>query len=235
MTPLVSTFLLVLGAYLLGSVPFSLLMGLVLGVDIRKTGSGNVGATNLSRAAGRKWGIAAFLLDFLKGLVPVLVVVHWTNSETFALAESGILPLLVGISAILGHVFPIYLSFRGGKGVATTFGVMAGLSSLSALMAGAVWLLVYVRTRTVSVASLAAVLTLPLAVLAFERGRARGGFAAIETFSVFLTALIFLRHRSNIARLLRGQELKFKEGGSAQPPFPKESASREEPYLREKP
>jgi glycerol-3-phosphate acyltransferase PlsY len=210
MTPLLSTLLLALGAYLLGSVPFSLLLGFALGVDIRMTGSGNVGATNLSRATGRKWGITAFLLDFLKGLLPVLVAEYWVQADAFALAASGNLPLLAGIAAILGHVFPIYLSFRGGKGVATTFGAMAGLSPLSALLAGAVWLLLYLGTRTVSVASLASALFLPLGVLAFERGRPRGGFISLELFALFLTLLIFFRHRSNLARLLRGEELKFK-------------------------
>src|SRR5262245_28676640 len=114
MTPLVSTLLLALGAYLLGSVPFSLLLGFALGVDIRTTGSGNVGATNLSRSVGRKWGITAFLFDFVKGLLPVLLATYWVDADAFALAESGNLPLLAGTSAILGHVFPVYLSFRGG-------------------------------------------------------------------------------------------------------------------------
>ena len=213
MSQLFPTLLLLLGAYLLGSVPFSFLIGLAVGVDIRKTGSGNIGATNLSRAVGRKWGIAAFLLDFLKGLLPVLVASHFGGSspQGFALAESGNLPLLAGASAILGHVFPAYLSFRGGKGVATTFGVMAGLSPLSALAAGAVWLLLYLTTRTVSLASLAAAIALPLSVLAFERGRVNGGFAAILVFSLFVTLLIFVRNSSNIARLLSGEELQFKK------------------------
>src|SRR5215510_2681621 len=140
---------LLLGSYLLGAVPFALLIGLAKGVDIRKSGSGNVGATNLSRALGRSWGISAFALDFLKGLLPVLAVGWAGGGRPWAgLAEPHV-RMAAGAIAILGHVFPVYLRFRGGKGVATSFGALTGLAFWAALAAGAVWLLVYVATRTV--------------------------------------------------------------------------------------
>ena len=200
--------LLLLGAYLSGSVPFALLLGLLLGKDIRKIGSGNPGATNLARAAGRGWGIAAFVLDFAKGLLPVLAA-RWLEEagEARLLHWPGMVAAAAGLAAILGHVFPIWLRFRGGKGVATTFGVMAGLSPAATLLAGVVWAGVYLASRTVSLASIAAALALPAGVLLFERGGER--FHLLLVFSAAISLLIIIRHRSNIARLIRGEELRF--------------------------
>ncbi len=198
-----------LAAYLLGSIPFALLLGLSLGVDIRQLGSKNVGATNLSRACGRKWGIVAFSLDFSKGLVPVLVA-PWLESKTGTgqLWKEGSPAIFLGLAAIVGHVFPIYLGFRGGKGVATTFGVMAGLSWLSTLLVGAVWLGFYLTTRTVSIASSVSVLALPIVVFIIERNRP-SGFGLLLGFTAGVSLLLILRHRSNLARLLRGEEHRF--------------------------
>ncbi|MBI4601974.1 MAG: glycerol-3-phosphate 1-O-acyltransferase PlsY [Planctomycetes bacterium] len=200
--------LLLLGSYLLGSVPFAFLLGLARGVDIRKVGSGNIGATNLSRALGRRWGAAAFALDFAKGLLPALAAASLERGGLASLGTAGLVPALAGLAAILGHVFPVYLRFRGGKGVATTFGVMAGLSWLSTLAAGAVWGVLYLATRTVSVASIAAALALPAAVAVVERSRG-AGYAIVLGFASAMSVLVIVRHRANIARLLRGEELKF--------------------------
>ena len=200
--------LLLLGAYLSGSIPFALLLGRLLGKDIRKIGSGNPGATNLARAAGRGWGIAAFALDFAKGLVPVFAA-RWLEETGHARLPgwTGMVETAAGLAAILGHVFPVWLRFRGGKGVATTFGVMAGLSPLSTLLAGAVWTAVYLASRTVSVASIAAALALPAGVLLFEGSGER--FHLLLAFSAAIALLIIVRHRSNIVRLIRGEELRF--------------------------
>lgn len=205
----------ILLAYLLGSVPFALLLGLYLGIDIRKTGSGNIGATNLGRAAGRKWGVLAFLLDFLKGLLPVAAaaVLATRNPEALELSPRYF-AIAAGIAAIAGHIFPVYLAFRGGKGVATTFGVMAGLSWPSTLAAGAVWGLLYLLTRTVSIASMTAALALPIAVAVVEHGTLRDDGAGVLALAILLAAVIVWRHRTNLARLLAGEEHRFPKDAS---------------------
>ena len=207
----------ILTAYLLGSVPFGLLIGRSRGVDIRHRGSGNIGATNLARALGRRWGILAFCLDYLKGLAPTLLAVQ-ALLKVGAQGEPGLapaggwpswLPVAVGAAAILGHVFPIFLRFRGGKGVATAFGVMTALSWPATLAAGAVWLVVYALTRTVSLASLTGAVTLPIATLAMAP-KDHDATTSITGFAVAVAALILIRHRSNLGRLLRGEEFRFR-------------------------
>lgn len=206
-------------AYLLGGIPFGLLLGLTRGVDIRRIGSGNVGATNLARALGTRWGIAAFLLDFLKGLFPVLGAAWIAAEGSHELVPGGGWgPVLAGTAAILGHVFPVYLALRGGKGVATTFGVLAGLSWLSTLIMGAVWLAVFLPTRIVSLASLAAAMALPVAVALVE-GTGRDTQAGpLLLFAVGMALLIVVRHRGNIRRLLRGEEKPSRASGRDGPP-----------------
>ena len=137
------------GAYLLGSVPFALLLGRLKGIDIRHVGSGNIGATNLTRTAGRHWGVLAFLLDFFKGLAPVLIIplVHPFDVTTLLGLMKVHVQILAGMAAVLGHVWPIYLRFKGGKGVATTFGVMAGLLPIAALISGVAWGVTYLKSR----------------------------------------------------------------------------------------
>jgi glycerol-3-phosphate acyltransferase PlsY len=214
--------LLLAAAYLIGSIPFGLLLGKALGFDIRKSGSGNIGATNLARAAGRKWGVAAFLLDYAKGLAPPLAAALWMGVEGVEGVEDGpaaahgagvpegSLPVLAGALAVLGHVFPVFLGFRGGKGVATAFGAMTALSWPAALAAGILWLVLYASTRTVSVASMAAAVALPAGAALAGPSFASASYAAVLVFAVLLAALILVRHSANIARLLRGEELKFR-------------------------
>jgi acyl phosphate:glycerol-3-phosphate acyltransferase len=196
-------------AYLLGSVPFALLLGRLKGVDIRTLGSGNIGATNLSRALGRRWGIAAFVLDFLKGLLPVLAA-GWIARPG---APEGILAdharMACGLAAIMGHIFPLWLRFRGGKGVATSFGALAGLAWPAALTAGALWLALYGITRTVSIASLAAALVFPVAVIFLFRSHPAEVSVPMGALSVLVAGLILVRHRSNIRRLLTREENRF--------------------------
>jgi glycerol-3-phosphate acyltransferase PlsY len=206
---LLASTLLILGAYLAGSIPFAMLIGRARGVDIRRSGSGNIGATNLARALGRKWGIIAFVLDYSKGLVPVLAAGCWVLHPT----GEGIavwLPVATGAAAVLGHVFPVYLRFRGGKGVATAFGVMTALSWPATAAAAALWLLLFLLTRTVSMASIAAALALPAGVALFARHSGHPGYLAEQVLAVVLAALILVRHRANIMRLWKGEELRFR-------------------------
>jgi glycerol-3-phosphate acyltransferase PlsY len=213
-TPL-TWILLISAAYLLGSVPFGFLIARMYGKDIRKIGSGNIGATNLARACGRKWGYLCFGLDVLKGLVPMIVVskssiINHQSSMDFALW------LAVGLAAILGHVFPLYLKFKGGKGVATSFGVALGLwpyFTFCAVIALLVWITVVLTSRYVSLASICGAVAFPVALVsgifmvpAWESATLWPLLIAATVIPV----LVIVRHRENIKRLLAGTESKIR-------------------------
>jgi glycerol-3-phosphate acyltransferase PlsY len=185
---------LVAGAYLLGAVPFGLLVTrAVTGKDIRALGSGNIGATNVLRAAGRAAAAAVLFLDAAKGFVPVFV------ARRVAGEGDGWVPAACALAAVLGHVFPVYLRFRGGKGVATGLGVAAALAPWAALAGAAAYALLFALTRISSAGSLAGA----AAAAAAAWITAPRLYAAIFTA---LLALIVFRHRGNIARLFRGEE-----------------------------
>ncbi|MGC9454125.1 MAG: glycerol-3-phosphate 1-O-acyltransferase PlsY [Phycisphaerae bacterium] len=197
-----------LAAYVLGSTPFGVLLARAHGVDLRKVGSGNVGATNVARALGRKWGYICFLLDMGKGLAAVLVAgLLLRGLKEFPTLVHQASWLGVGCGVILGHIFSFYLRFRGGKGVATALGVVVGIYpyfTFAGLAALGVWIVVVLWKRYVSLASLAAAgAFLPLFV-AFNWPVVHvwplGAFAAV------MVGLIVLRHRDNIRRLLAGTE-----------------------------
>jgi glycerol-3-phosphate acyltransferase PlsY len=203
---------LVIGAYLLGSIPFGILIAKAHGKDLRSIGSGNIGATNVSRALGRKWAYICFVLDVLKGLVPMLVTV-------FIAKPSGILMLLlwlvVGCAAISGHIFPIYLKFKGGKGVATSFGVALGLwpyYTICALFAITIWVLVVLIWRYVSLASIAASVSFPLVLLSVIILKKNWDLISLWPLLIAATTIplmVIIRHRENIKRLLQGTESKI--------------------------
>ena len=186
-------------SYLLGAVPFGFVMARVLkGVDIRTVGSGNIGATNAMRVLGRPLGIVAFLLDFGKGLVPTAMIAPQIAPESPGAA------VLCGTAAVVGHVFPVYLGFKGGKAVATGIGAVAGIDWIVALSAGLTWLAVVGLFRVVSVASIALGAALPIA--AFVRaGDDRYGYETVAACAA-LFLLILVRHRTNIQRLRAGTE-----------------------------
>jgi glycerol-3-phosphate acyltransferase PlsY len=179
-------------SYLAGSIPFGLLVvRATTGKDVRSVGSGNIGATNVARAAGRPAAFATLALDALKGLVPVLVADR-TAPEPW-------LPAACGVAAVLGHCFPAWLRFRGGKGVATGLGVALALAPLAAACGAAVWILLYKLLRISSVGSLAgAAAALLVAASTSTRWPVAGLFA--------ITCVIVLRHRPNLDRLLRHEE-----------------------------
>ena len=209
-----AAYLLLAGSYLLGSIPFGLLIGKAHGVDIREQGSGNIGATNLGRALGKRWAFAAFLLDFAKGILPVILTpaIIQEAQEADGLV---VITILAGTASVLGHTFPLYLGFRGGKGVATTLGVITGVAPPATHLAGIVWLGVYLKTRIVSISSLATGATLPLGIWGTELLYEQTNFSARLIFSIAIAALIFLRHRTNIVRILKGEELTFKKDTEA--------------------
>jgi len=190
---------LVLFAYFLGSVPFGILVTRLFArdVDLREVGSGNIGATNVSRAAGRTAGILTLVLDAGKGILPMVL--------TYMLAGEGYFWLsLVGGAAFLGHVFPIYLHFKGGKGVATALGVVLALSPVTTFILVVLFSLVVYFTRYVSLGSLCAAFALPI-LMALLGPPSR----SCVTLSLMIAFLVIYNHRENIHRLLSGQETKI--------------------------
>ncbi len=208
---------LIIGAYLLGSVPFGLLIANAKGVNLRQVGSGNIGATNVLRALGKKWGVFCFVLDVFKGFVPMLLVPLLGSGDGEPTAGHLIGWMAVGAAAIVGHIFPIYLRFRGGKGVATSLGVVLGLwpyLTLCGIAAFLIWLAALKIWRYVSLASVLAAGAFPV-ILA-------GGILAAKSWTfgnlwpLFLVAvpmplLVIFRHRSNLQRIRTGCESKIGE------------------------
>lgn len=206
------TLLWIVAAYLVGAIPFGLLIGLANGVDVRQAGSGNIGATNVGRVVGPGWGKLCLLLDALKGLLPTLAAGWWLVGNVVT-ASSLLAWLAVGLAAVLGHVFPVYLALRGGKGVATTIGVALAIypyftfAIVAALLA--FWLSRKFSGYT-SVGSLALALVFPLVVFVYTwvNGLAWQTYWPLHATAGLLGLLILLRHRENIVRLWRGEELR---------------------------
>jgi glycerol-3-phosphate acyltransferase PlsY len=200
---------LLLSAYLFGSIPFSLLIARwVGGIDLRQHGSGNVGATNVARTLGLKWGLLALLLDALKRLLPTWLLPLLLFGDG---AERGHAEVAGGLAAIVGHMFPCWLGFRGGKGVATALGVVCVLSWPATLAAFVVFATTFAVSRFVSLSSMLAAAAYAIAEFALlwpdPFSIATWSRAA---FALAVPALIVFRHRSNIGRLLRGEEPKFR-------------------------
>ena len=209
-------------AYLCGSVPFGLLMGKAKGVDVRHAGSGNVGATNVGRVLGRPWGFLCFGLDVFKGLLPVL-----SGGLVLGLAGKSQLEsidawrwLALSLAAMLGHIFPVWLWFRGGKGVATGLGVMLGMwpwLTVPAVGALAIWLVMVKLFGYIGLASVVAALALPMLVFSVSLMSDRG-IATVVPFMIVTSAmamLVVLRHRSNLMRMWAGTEPKDANRGKA--------------------
>jgi glycerol-3-phosphate acyltransferase PlsY len=202
-------------AYLLGSIPFGLIIAKAHGKDLRNIGSGNIGATNLSRALGKKWALFCFCLDVTKGLVPMLAAtsLHSAVPTTTEL----LLALAVGCAAVLGHIFPLYVKFKGGKGVATSFGVALGLwpyYTICAAFAFAVWVAVVLTSRYISLASIAAALSFPLTfllVIAITPAWKLTELWPLLAAAVAIPLIVIIRHKQNIKRIIAGTESKLKK------------------------
>jgi glycerol-3-phosphate acyltransferase PlsY len=192
--------LLALGAgYLLGSIPFGLLLTRAAGLgDIRTMGSGNIGATNVLRTGHKGLAAVTLMLDMAKGAVAVVLA----KSGAFGLIPGPLVPFAAGLGALFGHLFPVWLGFKGGKGVATYIGVLAGLYLPAAAAFAAVWLAVAAATRYSSLSALAASIATPLAVWAL-------GWPEVAVLLVSTSALVVLTHRDNIRRLIAGAEPKI--------------------------
>jgi glycerol-3-phosphate acyltransferase PlsY len=195
-------------AYCIGSFPAGYLAGRMRGIDIRKVGSGNVGATNVTRALGKHVGYPVFLVDFGKGLVAVLLAQAIARRCGLNSMATDFCAALGGIFSVVGHSYPVWLGFKGGKGVATSLGVIFGISWIAALVMCAVWIVMFKLTRYVSVASIAAAIALPLAMIAlYFLGALQS--PVLVYFSLCLAAIVVFRHRSNLSRLFDGTEPRF--------------------------
>ena len=198
----------VIGSYLLGSIPFGYVAGRIAGIDIRNYGSGNVGATNVIRTLGKSYGYPVFAADFLKGfgavkmsiMIATRVQSEWSSPEMFG--------IVAAILSVLGHSYPVWLRFKGGKGVATSAGALFGLAPIAALAGVAIWILTFWLTRYVSVASIAAAAVLPFIIL-ITTWLSRTTGKLLFYSSVCLAAVVIWRHRSNLSRLMRGTEPRF--------------------------
>jgi len=175
-----------------GIMPFSYLLGILKGVDLKRTGSGNIGATNLGRSLGLTFFIIGFLLDGLKGLLPVLIAQYYNFT-----------PALAGAGAILGHIFNPFFNFKGGKGVSTAIGVILGIAPKQFLISIGVWLVIYLSTFIVSLASISIAIVLPITTFLMNNT-----CSGEEIFIIIISILIIIAHRSNIKRLLNKTEPK---------------------------
>ena len=194
--------------YLLGSCPSGLLVSRARGVDIRRHGSGNIGATNVLRVLGKRWGYLVFALDALKGSAAVWIAFGLASAINPGGPYREVVGIAGGLACILGHTFPVWLRFRGGKGVATSAGVLLGLMPVAVVSVFAVWLVLFKSTRYVSLASIGAAFALPLFVILYLRIKMLTG-PSLLPFSILIAGVVIWRHRSNIQRLFRGNEQRF--------------------------
>lgn len=219
-------------AFLLGSIPFGLLIAKSKGINIREHGSGNIGATNVLRVVGKKYGITCFVLDFLKGMIPALIglaLIQYAGQSQrmvigFIAEYANILPesdrtlvqtmqLVTGLCAILGHNYSPWVNFKGGKGIATSAGVFTAFMPAAIPILIIVWCLFFFTTRYVSVASIAASAALPITVIygSWHHGKIADGTwnKPLFFFSLFIGVMAILKHRGNIKKLMNGTENRF--------------------------
>ena len=196
-------------SYLIGSIPAGYIAGRVVGIDIRTVGSGNIGATNVTRFLGKRYGYPVFIVDFLKGFAAVGMSIMIAKRAQPVLIPSELFGVVGAVACVLGHSFPVWLGFKGGKGVAASAGALFGLMPFVALIAVAVWLIIFYLTRYVSVASMTAALAVPITIVSMML-LGQTGETALLYFSICLAAVVIVRHRSNLLRLVRGTEPRFK-------------------------
>ena len=204
---LLYTSIICLTAFFMGSLPTGYLVARTKGINIKSVGSGNIGATNVTRAMGKGWGAFVLIIDALKGFIPVLFVKLYFRS----LSQTDLYALMTvsGVFAVAGHVFTPFLGFKGGKGIATTIGMLLALSPLFAGIVIMVWLILFLITRMSSVGALSAALSMPLITyFLFHR---QPVFLIMISFACFMTVFIFFTHRENLQRLYRGEEKAFKK------------------------
>ncbi len=207
MNPAVAILISAVGGYLSGSLPFGYWAGKLKGIDIRQHGSGNIGATNAIRVLGKGIGIPVFILDALKGWLPAWLAAFFLTQQGAAVEIVSAGAVVAGLSAVLGHMFTFWLGFKGGKGVATTAGVLLGIAPVAMVGGLAVWLLFFFTTRYVSLASMLAGVGVVATMLIQMSLSSQWDFVMLG-FGVLIMVLVIVRHRTNIGRILAGTESK---------------------------
>lgn len=191
-------------SYLLGSIPFGFIVArLAKGIDIRQAGSGNPGATNVWRVMGKKYGILVFILDMMKGFLPVLIFDYMMSGQSRSLYT-----ILCGVGVILGHTFPVFLGFKGGKAAATGCGVFLWLAPLPLFISLAAWLLTTFISRYVSLGSMVSTVVLIISIILLNNEPFGSGLS-LTLFSIFISLFLIFRHKSNIKRIINGTENKI--------------------------
>lgn len=205
---MVTLAVIVFGSYLLGSIPFGYLAGRFAGTDIRQAGSGNIGATNVVRVLGKGYGYPVFALDVLKGFAAVKISMLAAPGRPPAWNSPEILGILAAMSSVLGHLYPPWLKFKGGKGVATSAGALLALTPVATLIGVAIWMIVFWLTKYVSLASVTAAVVLPVVILVLS-WHDQNKVKPLVYSSACVAAAVVWRHRSNLSRLMRGTEPRF--------------------------
>jgi glycerol-3-phosphate acyltransferase PlsY len=196
-------------SYLLGSIPAGYIAGRLAGIDIRRSGSGNIGATNVMRVLGKRYGYPVFLIDFLKGSLAVWLSIFIAIRAGLSANSMELAGIMAAVCSVIGHSFPVWLKFKGGKGVATSAGALFALMPLVLLIGLIIWGVVFKLTGYVSIASMAAAAALPC-VIGIMIVLGRSEHTLMLYFAMALAAVVIVRHRSNLSRLLRGTEPRFK-------------------------
>jgi len=199
---LTNIFLIILG-YFIGAIPFGYIAGKLRGIDVRKEGSGNIGSTNVSRVLGKKTGRIVQVLDIAKGIMPVVIgkilICHLSRPDT------SFFLVAIGLATICGHNWPIFLGFKGGKGVNTSLGVALGLMPVNAILCFAVWALVVFVWKYISLGSIVGAITFPILAFIFKEPW------IFRILAIIVALFIVIRHKSNIKRLLKGEEPKMEK------------------------
>lgn len=197
---LILRILFILFSYIIGAIPFGMIIGRkAAGIDITRKGSGNIGATNVAREIGIKWGLLTLLLDLLKGFIPVFI------TKIYISGVEGFFLIIVSIAVLLGHRFSAFLEFRGGKGVATAFGVFLALSPISAIVSLCAFIVTVYFSNYISLGSIVGAYLMPVTLSLLNKP------AALIITSFFTATLILITHRGNITRIIRGEERKWKK------------------------
>ena len=203
-------------SYLFGSIPWAFIIGKVNGVDIRKCGSGNVGATNVTRTVGKYWGKLCFACDLLKGVIPVILVAKLSKVILPEISSDHINYgcMLAGFGSISGHVWTIFLKFKGGKGISTSAGVLLALAPAPVLACLICWVIIFKLSKMVSLASIIAAALLPIFAVVFNLTLKNHNFFTTSTsiliFLIVIAIIAIAKHHSNIKRIINGTESKFK-------------------------
>ena len=216
---IIKTIFLCIIAYLIGAIPFGVIISKkIFGFDIRTKGSGNMGSTNISRILGTKWGIIVQILDILKGIIPVLLLANvigrnWNMFGEYSFLSLHILEIIVGLSAVIGHIFSCFVQFKGGKGINTALGMLIAIIPLETLFGIIIFTIVVGISGYVSLASMIAVSTLPITLLIHQNCLQfeLDGYLTLMYFILAFVVIVFIKHSKNIVRLIKGKENKMEK------------------------